>query len=154
VTALTRNGDIEVVAGGDINALFQRDLSGRAGGEDVQAEDLLYVVHNPFFDQLTRPARRYFLSRLEDKLDAAMQLVLQAAEHFRCAHQHCGVGIVTAGVHHAGFAGAKGFPALFLQWQSVNIRPQRPHWAWLISVQYGNHADLDRAAQFQFRQGC
>ena len=102
VAALTINGDIEVVAGGDIHPFFQRDFAGRAGREHVQAKDLLHIIDHTFFDQLTRAARWHFFGWLEDKLNAAVQLAAQMAQDLRRAHQHRGVRIVAAGVHHAG----------------------------------------------------
>ena len=103
MSAPAEDRDIKIIAGGDIDPFFQRNVTGRTGRENVQTEDLLDIVNHAFLHQFARAARRHFFGRLEDKLDAAAQLAAQVAKQFRRAHQHGGVGIVTAGVHYAGF---------------------------------------------------
>ncbi len=74
MSALAEDRDIKVIAGGDIDALFQGNFTGRTGRKNVQTEDLLDVVNHAFLHQFARTARWHFFGRLEDKLDAAAEL--------------------------------------------------------------------------------
>ena len=73
-------------------------------GPHVQAEHAIHALHHAGIDHRLRPtARRHFLGRLEQELHRTRHAILEAGQHFGGAHQHRGVHVVAAGVHHAGF---------------------------------------------------
>jgi len=81
----------------------------RADGarEDVEAEDGVgaRLVERAFAQHQLGPAflagRRALFGGLEEKLHRARELVLEAAEHLRDAHEYRHVVVVAAGVHDA-----------------------------------------------------
>ena len=46
MAALAANGDIKIVAGRHISALFQGDHPHRAGRENVQTKNMLYIIND------------------------------------------------------------------------------------------------------------
>ncbi len=110
----------------------------------MQGEDGVWLdfVEQPFLKhQLGAPAgiraRLYqagaLLGGLEDEHHGALDFITHAGQHLGSGHQHGGVGVVAAGMHHvdlgavieAGGPGGKGQPFGLLDRQGVHIRPQR-----------------------------
>ena len=109
------HGDAHDVGGRHDRARAIGDRVGLDDGRDVETEDHvgMRIFHRALFHHEGSSAfltgRRAFLRGLEQEFDGAGQPVLYRRQGLRHAHQDRNVGIVAAGVHHAGFlAGPDG----------------------------------------------
>ena len=96
-----------------------------------------------------------FLCRLEDKLDCAVQILAQRRQDLRSPESHCGVSVMSAGVHNAIVFRAKSV----LRWKMfgriafqdrkrINIKTHGEH----RTVTAVNHSDHTGHSVFCFGQ--
>ena len=69
----------------------------------MQSKGFLYrrVLHDSFLTH-PHPTRTAFLCGLETQLHGSGKFRLPLLENPGCSQQHCGMAVVTAGVHFAG----------------------------------------------------
>ncbi|MCY1429635.1 hypothetical protein D9M71_455600 [compost metagenome] len=125
----------------------------------MQAENgiHLWILHDAVSDHRLGPtlgigAGRHlgksFLGGLEDELDGARNLRLHACQHFGYTHQDCGMGIVTAGMHHrtvlahvfGDHLGREGQAGRFLHRKRVHVGAQRDDLAGQAALEKPHHA--------------
>ena len=114
-------------------------------GCNMGTDEIIHIVHMPRGGNGPRAAGA-FLRRLENQLHRTVQAVFHCHEDFRHAQPDRHVGVMAAGVHHAGIAAGKAFPGgavagvgAFRHGQGVNIKPQGHHRAG-AAVQDANDA--------------
>ena len=113
------------------------------GGPHVLAQHRVYlgILQNTVFNHLLCAAVcGVFLGGLENQLDGAVKGVLQLLEHVSRAQQHGGVGIVTAGMGHAGVERGEGQAGAFGKLEGVHVGPQAHALAWSRSLNQGGNA--------------
>ena len=156
--------DGDVVRPGHQRAAAVAHHAARQVGGDVQAVDGLHVLERTGFDHgLGAEAghlaigvglhRRALFGGLEDELHGAGQLRLHARQHLGRAHQHGGVGVVAAGVHHGHFLAQigglglarKGQAGVLQHRQRVHVGAQGHHLARQAALERAHHAGAAHA---------
>ena len=91
-----------------------------SGGSDARAVEGAFIHH-----ALATTAA--FFRRLEDEGHWTRKRMLrsEARKYARCADQHRGVSIMTAGMHSIGSLGGPRLTAAFVDWQCIHVSAQR-----------------------------
>ena len=98
-------------------------LSHRQIRLEMDAEGAVRPLQGPDLDKEDRP-RAVLLTWLKDQGDLPGKIVLQLFQGPGGPKEGGGVGVVAAGVHHAGALGGVGHGFLVLDGQGVGVRPE------------------------------
>ncbi len=140
MAAFSFDGEVEPEHGGQQRAGADADGSLGNGRPDVAAQGIVHmgVVHHAGFDHRFCPAGPLF-GRLEDKLDIAVDAVLEGI-HCRGGGQHHGrVRVMAAGMHDAGMLGRKGSAGLLGDGQCIHVGPDQKCRAGAAGLQQPHH---------------
>lgn len=131
--------DGEAVSGSRTGACHHGNAAHIHLGTDMDAEDEVHTVQTVLLDY-SLGASADLLRGLEQQLDSTAQLILDLHQHLGSAHQHGGMGIMSAGMHESVILGGKGKPGLFRDAQRVDVRTQRDGLARLAALDLRNQS--------------
>ena len=146
VAALAPDGQGEEAAAAHAHPGLHAD---RAAGQvrgHVDGKDCVHAVQYPGLQQGTaRPGE--LLRRLKHQPHPAGQGLPLLPQQGGGPQQHGGVGVVAAGVHHAGDLGGKGQAGGLLDGQGVHVRPQQHRGAGMAAENLGHHTGVPHRAE-------
>ena len=118
----------KMIGRGGHRAGLQTDRPRRQRRPDVKADDRvdIGIFKNAVADHPRRAAcRRHLFRGLEDKFQRTGDLLLHFAEHMNGPQQDRRVGVMPAGVHHAGNLRGEGTARVLLDAQRVHVGAER-----------------------------
>jgi hypothetical protein len=156
VAAAAAHQDAEAVGGGHHRAGAHHGRAEVVAGGDVQAEGDVGAgaVEHAVGDHGVGAAEA-LLGRLKHQLDRAGDLVAVLHQHAGDADADGDVGVVAAGVHHAGRLRAVGDVVLLVDGQGVHVEAQQHRaLAGQAALEQADHAGLADAALHLVAEGA
>jgi glutamyl-tRNA synthetase len=138
VAALAAYDDLEGVGAGQHRPGSRGDVPGRDIRRDVDCKGPVDAVEHTFVDHDLRPAKALF-ARLEHETDPPRYLAAIVGEDLGRAEQHCGVGIMSAGVRTVGMCRFECLFGVLWHRESIGIGTKQQGGARAGALEIGDH---------------